>query len=920
MTVPAAVAPPVSLARRFTDPARDPFETVEWATRDVILRDAAGKTLFEQKDVEAPAGWSEQAVRMVATKYFRGRPGDPERERSVRQLVVRVVDTIAAWGAEDGALPTPADRAAFRDELAFLVLDQRASFNSPVWFNVGVEARPQCSACFINSVDDTMESILDLARTEGLLFKYGSGSGSNLSRLRGSREGLSGGGTASGPVSFMRGLDAFAGAIKSGGRTRRAAKMVLLDDDHPDIFRFVESKVREEEKARALIAAGWDPGFDAEDGAYRSVGFQNANHSVRLSDAFLGAARDGGEWSTRNVTDGSVADTFPARNLLRAIAESAWSCGDPGVQYATTIARWHTCPATGPIRASNPCSEFLFLDDSACNLASLNLLRFLGEDGRFDADGFVHACEVLIAAQDILVDRAGYPTDRIAETSRRFRPLGLGFANLGALLMACGMPYDSDEGRSLAAGVAALMTGAAYRKSAGLAGSLGPFAAFPENRAPLLGVLERHRRAVDDVARTDAAAPLLERAAAVWDDAIDRARRDGVRNAQVTALAPTGTIAFMMDCDTTGVEPEMALVKRKHLVGGGTLDLVNRTVPAALRRLGYSADAVRSIVAWIEEERMAAGAPDLEERHLPIFDCALATRPGARAIRPEGHVAMLAALQPFVSGAISKTVNVPPETSVEDIESLLLRAWETGVKAIAVYRDGSKGSQPLSARREARADRAEDGGAPWAARRRLPDERRSITHKFSVGEHEGYVTVGLYEDGQPGEIFVVMAKEGSTISGLMDAFATAVSIALQYGVPLSALVDKFSHTRFEPCGMTRNKEIPFAKSITDYIFRWLASKFLDADARRAAGLRVDEDAEGEAGAVRRTLDAAMVALAAAHSDGGAASRLPATNGHGANAPRLDRQDAPACRICGAIMVRNGTCYGCPECGATSGCS
>ena len=880
-------------SRRFTPPGEDAFELFPWRSHDVRLVEADGSLLFAQDGVEAPASWSEQAVRIVATKYFRGRPGDPDRETSVRSLVARVVDTVTAWGREDGYFHSEAAADTFRAELAWLVLDQRASFNSPVWFNVGVEVVPQCSACFINSVEDTMESILDLARTEGMLFKYGSGSGSNLSTLRSSREGLSAGGTASGPVSFMRGLDAFAGAIKSGGRTRRAAKMVLLDDDHPDIFDFVRSKREEEEKARALALAGWDPSFDAAGGAYESVGFQNANHSIRLSDGFLRAVEDDDLWSTRFVTTGEPADTFPASELLRTIAQAAWDCGDPGVQFSGTIERWHTCPASGPIRASNPCSEFLFLDDSACNLASLNLLRFREPDLGFDVEGFVHACEILLTAQEILVDRSGYPTEAIAETSRRFRPLGLGFANLGALLMANGLPYGSEAGRSLAASIAALLTGSAYRQSGRLAAGRGAFEAFPENRRAAIGVLRRHRDSLGLVPRVPAATALRDEAVTAWEEAIRLAETHGLRNAQVTALAPTGTIAFMMDCDTTGVEPDIALVKQKRLVGGGTLELVNRTVPLALRSLGYDEDRVRAITDWIESERTAEGAPDLEPDHLPVFDCALSPREGGRILAPRDHVAMLGALQPFVSGAISKTVNVPGDTSVEQIERLLLDAWHAGVKALAVYRDGSKGSQPLSAGTAVPTKAGLHPLDPETRRRRLPDERRSITHKFCVAQHEGYVTVGLYEDGTPGEIFLVMAKEGSTISGLMDAFATAISIALQYGVPLEALVDKFSHTRFEPCGMTTNREIPFAKSVTDYIFRWLASKFLSREQRRAVGLLLPDEEAG----------------------------LPTIPSHEvrATAPHL-QQDAPACRVCGAIMVRNGTCYGCPECGNTSGCS
>ncbi|HVS03644.1 MAG TPA: vitamin B12-dependent ribonucleotide reductase [Thermoanaerobaculia bacterium] len=891
--------------RCFSTAGSDPYAEVEWVRRDAVIHGEGGQVVFEQLGVEAPSSWSEIATRIVASKYFRGAPGAPERETSVRQLVSRVVDTLGEWGRRDGYFASREEAGAFCGELAWLLLRQRAAFNSPVWFNVGIEARPQCSACFINSVDDTMDSILGLARTEGMLFKYGSGSGSNLSSLRGSMEPLSTGGTASGPLSFMRGLDAFAGAIKSGGRTRRAAKMVLLDVDHPDVVDFIRSKQVEEGKARALVAAGYEAGFAVAGGAYDSVGFQNANHSLRLSDAFMAAVDADGEWTTRAVLGGAPVATYRARDLLRWMAEAAWECGDPGVQLSTTIDGWHTCPASGPIRASNPCSEFLFLDDSACNLASLNLLSFWRPESGFDCAGFAHAAAVLLTAQEILVDRGSYPTAAIEETSRRFRPLGLGFANLGALLMAAGVPYDSPQGRGLAAAVTALLTGAAYAQSSRMAAARGAFAGFADNRQPLLSVLARHRRAAEALDGGEDGCEIAAAARAAWAEAAALAEAHGARNAQVTVLAPTGTIAFMMDCDTTGVEPDLALVKHKQLVGGGSLRIVNRTVPAALDRLGYPPESREAILEWVEEHGTVEGAPDLDEAHLPVFDCAFRTPQGTRSIHHRGHLAMLAALQPFISGAISKTINVPAETTVEEIESIYRQAWTMGIKAVAVYRDGCKSSQPLTSGGKRRPEPTV-GAAPSPVRRRLPDERRAITHKFSIDQYEGYVTVGLFDDGQPGEIFLVMAKEGSTISGLMDAFATAISIALQHGVPLQALVDKFTHTRFEPSGFTRNPAIPIAKSITDYIFRWLASKFLDADGQRAAGVLVRDDAAGgDPGDSEAGRAAAADPAAAAAANGGGA---------------LFHQDAPSCHACGSLMVRNGSCYRCLNCGATSGCS
>ena len=887
--------PGLVIRRRHTREGEDPFETVEWDLRTAVITNENGEEIFRQDDVEVPASWSQTATNIVAQKYFRGAPGTPERERSVRQLIRRVVETITRWGWEGGYFRTEIDRDAFRDELTWLLLHQHVAFNSPVWFNCGIDEHPQVSACFINSVEDSMASILELAKTEGLIFKYGSGAGVNLSSLRSSKEPLSGGGTASGPVSFMRGYDAFAGVIKSGGKTRRAAKMVILDIDHPDIVEFIESKVREERKARVLIEAGYDPRLGSPDGAYESVFFQNANNSVRVTDDFMRAVVEDREWQTRAVTTGEPMETFRARDLWRKIAEAAWECGDPGLQYDTTINTWHTCKASGRIRASNPCSEYMFLDNSACNLASLNLLRFLDEDGTFDVEKFRHAVSVTLLAQEILVDNASYPTPQIAENSYRFRPLGLGYANLGALLMSLGLPYDSEAGRAYAGAVTALMTGTAYETSAKIAGEHGgPFAAFPENRESMLDVIARHRRHAEALPGDLVPRNLLEAARRAWAEAERLGSEHGFRNAQVTVLAPTGTIAFMMDCDTTGIEPDLALVKYKKLVGGGTIRIVNRTVPVALARLGYSRDEIQEIVDWLDEKGHLEGAPHLKEEHLPVFDCALAAPGSSRTIHWMGHIKMMAAVQPFISGAISKTVNMPADTTIEDVENAYLEGWRLGLKAIAIYRDGCKSAQPLSTGQDEKKE-------TWRPmRRRLPDVREAITHKFSVGGHEGYLTVGLYPDTkQPGEIFVVMAKQGSVVSGLMDAFATAISLALQYGVPLDVLVRKFSHVRFEPSGYTNNPEIPMAKSIVDYIFRWLGKRFLE-DREEVIDAEVPPERPGI---------------------------VPeGENGNGDAVARHEQQvaetqsDAPPCPECGTIMVRNGACYACPNCGATSGCS
>ncbi len=897
----------LSVPRFFTTVGVDPADEIAWELRTASITDETGKPIFEQKDVEVPKFWSALATNVVASKYFRG-PLGPTRERSVKQLVGRVVKTIAGWGRRDGYFASESDAATFEAELSHLLYRQKMSFNSPVWFNIGVEEHPQVSACFINSVEDSMESILGLAKTEGMLFKYGSGTGTNLSPIRSSREQLAGGGTASGPVSFMKGFDAFAGVIKSGGKTRRAAKMVILNAEHPDVRDFIWCKANEEKKAWALIEQGYDGSFNGE--AYGSVFFQNSNNSVRVTDEFMRAVLLDGDWTTRAVRDGKPMETFRARELFHEIAEAAHLCGDPGLQFDTTINAWHTSPRSGRINASNPCSEYMFLDDSACNLASLNLLKYLDANGEFDVAAFRHAVAVTILAQEILVDSARYPTPKIGENSHKFRPLGLGFANLGALLMSRGLPYDSDAGRAYAAAITAVMCGHAYATSARIAAEHGgPFEAYAPNRDAFLGVIRKHRRAVDEwVDPRHVSADLSKAARDTWDEAITLGTAAGFRNAQVTVLAPTGTIAFMMDCDTTGIEPDIALVKYKKLVGGGMLKIVNNTVPAALKRLGYTDKAITEIVQYLDDNETIEGAPGLKDEHLPVFDCAFKPANGRRSIHWLGHIRMMAASQPFLSGAISKTANLPTEATVEDIEMAYMEAWKMGLKAIAVYRDGCKRSQPLNTSAGGKEAAAKD--ELRAARKKLPDERRAITHKFSIGGHEGYVTAGLYEDGQPGELFIVMAKEGSVVSGLMDSFATSVSLALQYGVPLRVLVDKFSHTRFEPSGFTGNPHIPIAKSITDYIFRWLALKFLPAE----------NEGTTDAAAEKAADPLPAPAPAAATGTSGATNSAVAMGTETLTASFLNQQDAPPCFTCGSITVRNGACYKCLNCGASNGCS
>jgi len=916
----------IGFPRFFTarlEAGKTPYDELQWETRTASIGNDKGSVIFEQRDVEVPVDWSQTATNIVASKYFHGKLGSPERETSVAQLVERVVNTIGGWGQKDGYFKTAADGENFRDELAHLMLLQKACFNSPVWFNVGVKeargygwiydekagavtklesgvVRPQCSACFIVSVKDSLESILDLAKTEGMLFKWGSGTGSNLSPLREEDAVLSGGGRASGPLSFMKGFDAFAGVIKSGGKTRRAAKMVILNADHPDVRDFIWCKAKEEKKAHTLVDAGYDSSLDGD--AYSSIFFQNANNSVRVTDDFMQAVVADGEWWTKSVGTGQPKDRYQARDLLRQIADATHQCGDPGMQFDTTVNRWHPCKNSARINASNPCSEYMFLDDSACNLSSLNLMKFVGPDGQFDVEAFRHAVDTMVLAQEIIVDNASYPTQKIGENSHRFRPLGLGFANLGALLMSMGVPYDSEQGRDIAGAITAVMCGQAYLTSSRIAESTGPFPGYPENEQPFLEVIRMHRDAVSFIRRQNVSAALYDGARQCWDDAYESGRRSGYRNAQVTVIAPTGTIGFMMDCDTTGIEPDLALIKYKKLVGGGVIKIVNNTVPQALIKLGYSAEQVEKIVSHIDSTGTIEGAPHLKPEHLPVFDCSFRPQNGVRSIHYMGHVRMMAAVQPFISGAISKTINMPEESTVEEIMNAYTEAWKLGLKAVAIYRDNSKRVQPLSSGSGRGEKKAVAGAAPSGAsttvekvvyrpvRRKLPDERRSITHKFSIGGHEGYITVGMYDDGAPGEIFITMAKEGSTISGLMDAFATAVSFNLQYGVPLKFLVDKFAHVRFEPSGWTGNQTIPYAKSIMDYIFRWLGAKFLGAE------YAVTE--AGETTTLRPT-------------EPDPQQQLPF-------APVA--ADAPLCAECGSIMTRNGSCYKCGNCGGTSGCS
>ena len=855
------------------------FDSVEWEERLVQIKSEKGdETLFDQM-VEAPKTWSDTAVTIAAFKYLQGTPGTDQRETSIRTLLNRVATSIAEWGLEDGYFDGPESAAAYREDLIWLCLNQYAAFNSPVWFNVGFVENPQASACFINSVEDSMSSILDLAKTEGMLFKYGSGAGVNLSTIRSSMEGLSNGGEASGPVSFMRGFDAFAGVIKSGGRSRRAAKMVLLNVDHPDIEEFIQCKGKEEEKAWDLISLGYDASFNGE--AYKSVFFQNSNNSVRVTDEFMRAVEEDRPWCLKSVTTGDVLKTVPARELWDLICKTAHKCGDPGLQFDTTINDWHTCPETDRIYASNPCAEFMFLNDTACNLASLNLMKFRGEEG-FDTESFKSAVRTVFIGQEILVSRASYPTPLIEANSHRFRPLGLGYANLGAYLMVNGMPYDSDFGRATARAITGLLSGEAYKVSAEMAKIKGAFEGFEENREAMLRVIDKHLKAIQE---NDLPTDLKLQEAAVqsWQDAIDLGEECGYRNSQATVIAPTGTIGFMMDCDTTGLEPALALVSYKKLAGktDSVLKVVNQTVPEALETLGYDDDQINKILVHIDENDTIEDAPYLKEDHLPVFDCAFPPAKGSRTIHAYAHVKMMAAIQPMVSGALSKTVNLPATATVGMVSDAYKMAWDLGLKAIAIYRDGCKKAQPMSTKKTTTVDRDTKPENLEPVRRRLPTVRRSMTHKFSVGGHKGYLTVGLYEDGSPGEIFIQMSKPGSTVSGLTHSVACLSSIALQYGVPLGALVKAMSHTRFEPCGFTGNTDIPMAKSVVDYIFRWLEFTFTKPTAEKPVVKAVETPKAG--------------------------LQLSST------------LSGPPCPECGSVTVPNGSCHQCKNCGTTTGC-
>jgi ribonucleoside-diphosphate reductase alpha chain len=1092
--------------RRFSTEGVSPYDEVQWESRTASITDQKGNIIFEQKNVEVPVDWSMTATNIVASKYLHGKLGSPERETGVRQLVSRVAETIRDWGMNGGYFATPEDAAIFHDELANMLLTQKAAFNSPVWFNVGCDRlepdaegqnwhwdpatggvrfsatgyhNPQCSACFINSVEDSMSGIMDLARTEAMLFKFGSGTGTNFSSLRSSHESVSGGGTASGPLSFMRGLDAFAGVIKSGGKTRRAAKMAILNAEHPDILDFIECKAKEEAKAHSLIKAGYDgSGPDSE--AFSSIFFQNANNSVRVSDEFMRAYESDGEFTTYTVKGHEPVQTMKARDIMRKIADATWHCGDPGMQFDTTINKWHTAKNSARINASNPCSEYMFLDNSACNLASFNLMKYVTPSGGFDIPAYRHSISVLITAMEILVDNSGYPTEAIAKNSHDYRPLGLGYANLGALLMAFGLPYDSAAGRNLAAAFTAILTGQSYLQSAIIAANCPSIASatpltasvdhqggacpgFYVNREPFLDVIRMHRAEVNNIGKTRPSSEpfstaqldsLIDASRECWDMALVYGEKFGYRNSQTTVLAPTGTIGFMMDCDTTGIEPDLALVKYKKLVGGGNIKIVNNTVPAALFKLGYKNDEVNAIVSYIDATGTIEGAPGIKPEHLAVFDCSFKPLKGTRTIQYMGHIKMMAATQPFLSGAISKTVNLPEEATVEEIAEAYAESWRQGIKAVAIYRDGSKGTQPLNTSMDSKSDsspldvvagrvlaqmaagqsgaaadlkaleassgekvtasaksvflasaafqRALDevvrtsalslpllqpavpldsahetgnsevqdlNGPPRAVRHRLQEERASITHKFGIGGHEGYITVGLYPNGQPGEIFIKMAKEGSTVSGMMDSFATSISIALQHGVPLKVLCEKFAHTRFEPSGWTGNEQIGYAKSLMDYIFRWLNLRFLSGTqlslfaglASQASQLPAPPtmipDAEPEQDAFAQSHLARLAAEVAerlhqvsdqnaSHGFGNpgvagggiaheAESGLSISAGadhepsladrgiyHSADAMRemYEMGDAPSCSVCGAIMVRNGSCYRCMSCGSTSGCS
>ncbi|HXW34005.1 MAG TPA: vitamin B12-dependent ribonucleotide reductase [Acidimicrobiales bacterium] len=966
-----AIAPQrtaIGIRRHFTTDVVDPYDQVAWERRDArITNYLDGSVAFEQLDVEVPAHWSMNATNILAQKYFRGTLGTDERETSLRQVADRVVDTITAWGVRDGYFEDEAEAEAFRAELKYLIVTQRAAFNSPVWFNIGVDGVPQQgSACFILAVEDSMDSILNWYAEEGVIFKGGSGAGVNLSRIRGSMEHLKGGGTASGPVSFMRGADASAGTIKSGGKTRRAAKMVILDADHPDVEDFIWCKALEERKARVLRDAGFDMDLDGADAF--SIQYQNANNSVRVTDEFMNAVVDDAEWELSARINGEPVRFVRARDLFRQIAHATWECADPGMQFDTTINRWHTAPRAGRINGSNPCSEYMHLENSACNLASMNLLTFLDETGTFDVNGFRSAVEVVFTAQEIIVGNADYPTEKIAENSRRYRQLGIGYANLGALLMAEGMAYDSDEGRAWAAAITALLTGHAYATSGRTAARMGPFAGYHADTDAMLGVLRMHRAEVAKIEEELVPPELLSAAQEAWDTAVERGEEHGVRNSQASVLAPTGTIGLLMDCDTTGVEPDLSLVKTKKLVGGGTMSIVNQTVPRALARLGYSPEQVEDIVAHIDVHKSILGAPHLDQAHLPVFACSM----GDNTIHYAGHVRMMGAVQPFISGAISKTVNLPEDVTVEEVEQLHLDAWRMGIKAIAIYRDNCKVAQPLSTSKKdatpagvadvapggdaapagsdaeardrelaARIDELEAALAEahrhaqtpvvvGAVRERLPRRRKSSTFAFRVADCEGYVTVGEYEDGRPAEVFIKVSKQGSTLAGIMDAFSISVSLGLQHGVPLATYVRKYTNMRFEPAGITDDADLRISTSLVDYIFRRLALDYLNPEEREELGvLSTSERMQPTLPGVEEaaTLGEDLVEDAGLSSvPPSSRALLPPSSEEGAARTtsfgwaRPEQRDAPICFQCGMVMQRAGSCYVCSSCGTTSGCS
>ena len=936
----------IGIRRHFTTPGAHPYDQVVWEKRDARISNwKDGSVAFEQLGVEFPVTWSLNATNIVAQKYFRGTPGTDERESSLRQVIDRVADTITTWGREGGYFVDEAEADNFRDELKFILVTQRAAFNSPVWFNIGVKGVPQqASACFILAVEDKMDAILNWYREEGVIFKGGSGSGINLSKIRSSAELLQGGGTASGPVSFMRGADASAGTIKSGGKTRRAAKMVILNVDHPDIEEFIWCKAKEERKARVLRDNGFDMDLDGADAF--SIQYQNANNSVRVTDDFMQAVKDDADWSFRAVTTGEPVRTVRARDLWRQIATASWECADPGLQFDTTINKWHTAHATGRINGSNPCSEYMHIDNSACNLASINLLKYLDEEGNFDLDAYKHTIETMFTAQEILVGRADYPTEKIGENSRKFRQLGLGYANLGALLMALGLPYDSIEGRAWAAALTSLMTGHAYATSARTASRMGPFAGFAENERHMLNVLRMHRDASYEIAdESIVPAALLRAGQESWESAVRDGEEYGVRNAQATVLAPTGTIGLMMDCDTTGIEPDLGLVKMKKLVGGGNMVIVNETIPRALRKVGYNPQQVDDIIAYIDTEKSILGAPHLKAEHVAIFACSM----GDNTIHYEGHVRMMGAVQPFISGAISKTVNMPEEASIEDIEALHMLSWELGLKAVAIYRDNCKVGQPLSTAKKD-DDKADAPAATASAvvekivekvitkpvRQKLPRSRRGRTFEFRVADCKGFATIGEYEDGRPGEVFLTVSKQGSTLSGIMDAFAKSISYGLQYGVPMRAFVEAFVNMRFEPAGMTDDPDIRFAASIMDYLFRRLALEYMTYEEREELGIfSIDERLQPtlpgveESGiqSVQGTEVAAdpksipSVEELVTQMELGIAPTAPVSDiSAEMKRPGQKHSDAPMCMQCGVQMNRAGSCHACPSCGSTSGCS